>query len=114
MDTTPERAILMMEIEVDAVDEAEVNVWYESVHFSEICAIPGVRSARRYKADENPPRYIAIYDLDHAGVVESEAFRSWREASADTARMAKRFLSIRRTVAVQIAACGKATAAPKL
>lgn len=99
-------AILMMEIEVDPSEEAEINEWYHNKHLPELCSLPGIRAARRYKVDGEKPRYVAIYYLDHPGAIESEAFREWRQSSADTDRMARRFLSVRRTMAVEVAACG--------
>lgn len=50
-------------------NEAEYNRWYDEQHLAEICAIPGVVGAQRYKAlpagaTLPPVPYAAIYQLD--------------------------------------------------
>ncbi len=49
--------------------EDEFNEWYQNVHLVELCAMPGVTGAQRYKLaaplqgyDERP--YLAIYDIE--------------------------------------------------
>jgi hypothetical protein len=51
-----------------AARDDEYNAWYNDIHIPEICAIPGVVGARRYRltGDGGTPRYLAIYDLDAA------------------------------------------------
>jgi hypothetical protein len=52
--------------------EAEYNEFYDNVHLGEVCATPGIVSARRYKlhdgtgasADPSRPQYLAIYELE--------------------------------------------------
>jgi hypothetical protein len=52
--------------------EAEYNDWYSNTHLGEVCAIPGIVSARRYKvhgdggplADPSRRQYLAIYELE--------------------------------------------------
>lgn len=60
----------------DAQD-AEFNDWYTNTHLGEIVAIPGFRSATRYKAAGTGAagakhRYLAIYELED-GVTPDEA-----------------------------------------
>lgn len=49
--------------------EDDFNAWYQNVHLVELCAMPGVTGAQRYKLaaplqgyDERP--YLAIYDIE--------------------------------------------------
>lgn len=49
--------------------EEDFNAWYQNVHLVELCAMPGVTGAQRYKLaaplqgyDERP--YLAIYDIE--------------------------------------------------
>ena len=47
----------------------EYNDWYDNVHFGDICAIPGVKSGRRFDATPlavGKPglRYLAIYEIE--------------------------------------------------
>jgi hypothetical protein len=49
--------------------EDEYNDWYQNTHLPEVCALPGMVGAQRYKLaaplqgyDERP--YLAIYDIE--------------------------------------------------
>lgn len=49
--------------------DEEFNAWYQNVHLVELCSMPGVLGAQRYKLaaplqgyDERP--YLAIYDIE--------------------------------------------------
>ncbi|MDE2303612.1 MAG: hypothetical protein KGK11_13745 [Sphingomonadales bacterium] len=49
--------------------EEEYNRWYQTVHLPQVCALPGITGAQRYKqtaalanGDERP--YLAIYDIE--------------------------------------------------
>lgn len=49
--------------------DAEFNEWYQNVHLVELCSMPGVMGAQRYKLtaplqgyDDRP--YLAIYDIE--------------------------------------------------
>jgi hypothetical protein len=52
--------------------EAEFNQWYTDVHAQQVLALPGVRSARRFRlapaqvvpGDEDQRRYLALYEVD--------------------------------------------------
>ena len=96
-------AVMIVEISVAEQDDAEVNDWYTNVHLPELCSLPGVRSARRFAIFGEKFRYLAIYELDDVGVVESEAYKVWRAKSDDTTRMAAKFASFERTLATKIA-----------
>lgn len=65
------KGILVVESSPEtAAREAEYNAWYNDTHIPEICAIPGVVGARRYRltGDGETPTYLAIYDLDTADI----------------------------------------------
>jgi hypothetical protein len=62
--------------------DEEYNSWYDSTHIHEICAIPGVKSGRRYDAIPTTPHpqpapYLAIYEIeaDDVGAVLGEMMR---------------------------------------
>ncbi len=47
----------------------EYNKWYDEEHFDDICALPGVKSGRRFNASpsspmETPAPYLAIYEIE--------------------------------------------------
>jgi hypothetical protein len=54
--------------------DAELNAWYEDEHLAERLAIPGFRTARRYRAADDPLAYCALYELDAAEVLQSPAY----------------------------------------
>ncbi|MDB5414621.1 MAG: hypothetical protein JWR10_2956 [Rubritepida sp.] len=55
--------------------EEEFNAWYDSEHVPERLAVPGVLTALRYMhANGGVPRYLAMYDLEHASVMDSPAY----------------------------------------
>ena len=49
--------------------DAEFNHWYDTTHFPDICAIPGVKSGRRFEATaiqwgQPGLPYLAIYEIE--------------------------------------------------
>jgi len=56
--------------------EAEYHEWYNNVHLPEICAMPGVTGAQRYKLavplqnfDDRP--FLAVYDIETDNIMET-------------------------------------------
>ena len=56
--------------------EEEFNAWYDTEHLPERLAIPGFRTARRWIASAAPGegKYLATYELDSPGVLQSPAY----------------------------------------
>jgi len=56
----------------DPAREDEYNEWYSRTHIPEVCAVPGIVAARRYRvhrasggeAEPSAPAYVAVYDID--------------------------------------------------
>lgn len=71
------RALLLVMMDIDPEHEAEFNRWYDEEHVPERMAIPGFLSARRYRAIEGEPKYLALYELEDPSVLESETYRYW-------------------------------------
>ena len=49
--------------------EDDFNTWYQNVHLPEVCALPGVTGAQRYKMAAplqgfDGRSYLAIYDIE--------------------------------------------------
>jgi hypothetical protein len=72
--------LLMVRLETAPEHEEELNRWYEEEHIDRLFAVPGCLSARRYRATQGSPRYLALYELTAPDVPDSAA---WHEA-ADT------------------------------
>jgi hypothetical protein len=59
--------------------ETEFNAWYDTEHVPALSRVPGVLSARRFRAAGN--RYVALYHLSAPDVVSGP---DWKQASEST------------------------------
>jgi hypothetical protein len=66
-------ALLMVWCDVPADKEPEFNRWYNEEHLDERMSVPGFLSAARYEAVKGGPKHLAVYELDNAAVMESDA-----------------------------------------
>jgi len=67
----------------DSSREDEYNDWYTGTHIPQVCAVPGITGARRYKVHDatgEGPAYLAIYDLEADDL--AEPMRELRARSA--------------------------------
>jgi len=71
--------LLVASMNVDPAAEAEFNEWYNAEHLPQLGAVPGVLSARRFRAagDEVERKYLALYHLQDPAVAMSDA---WKKA----------------------------------
>ncbi len=53
------------------------NAWYDEEHVPALVGVEGVHCARRFKAVEGAPPYLALYDMDSPEIMETDA---WEEA----------------------------------
>jgi hypothetical protein len=66
----PKGMMLVQSRPADPKREDEFNDWYANTHIPEVCAVPGIVAARRYKVHDPGPDgeaaavYIAVYELD--------------------------------------------------
>jgi hypothetical protein len=69
-------ALLMASMNVDPAVEPEFNEWYNAEHLPQLGAVPGVLTARRYRATDptSERRFVAIYHLRDVGVSRSDAW----------------------------------------
>lgn len=46
--------------------DGDLNEWYDGTHIPELLAVPGFRSARRYRlvGDDGAPEYLAVYEIE--------------------------------------------------
>ena len=70
--------------------EKDFNDWYDKEHIPALSAVPGVLSARRFRAAQGRPRYVALYHLAVPEVQESEAWKKARESDW-TSRLSPHF-----------------------
>lgn len=90
--------LLVNAMSVAPEHEAEFNDWYNREHIPALSSVPGVLAARRYRAAEGSPRYVALY---HLATPEVQATAAWKDAasSAWTERMRPHFRDHLRIVA---------------
>jgi hypothetical protein len=67
--------LLMVWAEVPADKEPDFNRWYNEEHLAERLAIPGFLAGARYEAVKGGPKHLAVYELESAAVLESEAYK---------------------------------------
>jgi hypothetical protein len=67
--------LLMVWCDVPADKEPDFNRWYNEEHLSERLSVPGFLSAARYEAVKGGPKHLAVYELENAAVMDSEAYK---------------------------------------
>lgn len=66
---------------------AEFHDWYDTEHAPARLTVPGIRSAHRYRAvDDTRPGWLAWYELDDAGVLDTPAYQRLRDRRSDRER----------------------------
>lgn len=73
-------ALLVASMNIDPAIEAEFTEWYNTEHLPFLAAVPGVLSARRFRAGGRggEREFIALYHLKDTSVSRSEA---WQKAA---------------------------------
>jgi hypothetical protein len=62
--------------------ETEFNAWYDTEHVPALARVPGVLSARRFRAaNSSGPKYVALYHLAAPEVITGP---DWKRASEST------------------------------
>jgi len=73
---SPEGAggVILVSMNVDADREEEFYDWYNTEHIPFFNRLPGVITARRFRAITGSPRYVALYHVDTTDIY---ATREW-------------------------------------
>jgi len=79
--------------DVDPALDPAFNHWYDGEHVVELLAVPGFTAARRFRAIEGAPRYLAVYDLAEIEVLESYAFQRIRPTHPDSTQACREMWS---------------------
>jgi hypothetical protein len=67
--------LLMVWCDVPADKEPDFNRWYNEEHLADRLRVPGFLSAARYEAVKGGPKHLAVYELENAAVMDSEAYK---------------------------------------
>lgn len=104
MPTSSQAGLLLVMNDIPAQHEEEFNRWQDEDHVPLRLSLPGFRAARRFRAVDGHPRYLALYELDDLAVLDSEAYRaqSGPNDTAWTHRMGPLMTEVVRNVYVPI------------
>jgi len=61
----------VVETDVRAEHEADLNAWYDEEHLAGLASVPGTVRAMRFRSLHGSPRYHACYDLTRAETLGS-------------------------------------------
>ncbi len=102
----PATALLALWNDVDPALEAEYEAWHAVEHVPERLTVPGMQWAYRFGRPA-APRYLTLYGLRDAGVLEGEAYqRLLREPTPMSRRMRPALQNISRWVCALVEASG--------
>jgi hypothetical protein len=73
---TPAPYAFLVRIECDREHDAEFRDWYGRDHLPAACTVPGVCTAKLYRARAGEPRYLAVYELDAPDIPGGPAWRA--------------------------------------
>jgi hypothetical protein len=72
-------ALLLVWTDIPADVDAEFNDWYNREHLRERIEVPGFVRARRFAALSGRPKYVALYEVETADVLRSEAYLGFKK-----------------------------------
>ena len=68
--------LMIVWADIPADKEEDFNKWYNEEHLKELLSVPGVLNAARYEATKSGPKHMAVYELENADVVNTDAFKN--------------------------------------
>ena len=97
-----DRGLLIAMLDIAPEHEDEFNLWYNTEHLPERKSCPGFISARRFRAVEGAPKYLAVYDLETPDVMTSDAYLKVLSNDAWTKKLMPHFTTYVRNIYVEI------------
>ncbi|WP_345751038.1 DUF4286 family protein [Microbacterium rhizophilus] len=97
--------LLMVQMEIAAEHEDELNAWYWEEHVPERLACPGFRSARRFRLESSnaeTPKYLALYELDDVSALETPEYKRALAESTPRTKNIGRLATITRSEFVEL------------
>jgi hypothetical protein len=77
----PAPFLQMGRIDIPALVEEEFNDWYNTAYIPSYLKCPGCIDARRYVAIDGQPKYLTLYEFEHAAVSESAEWARARDSN---------------------------------
>ena len=71
--------VILVSMNVDPAHEDEFNDWYNMEHIPHFNRLPGVIAARRFRAIEGEPRYVALYHVETTDIYATPAWMAANE-----------------------------------
>jgi hypothetical protein len=87
----------VVEMDVAAEHEADLNAWYDKEHMPGLAACPGTVRARRFRNPGGSPRYHSCYDLTRAETLTTPPWLAVR-GTAWSGRVRPNFLNLKKTM----------------
>ena len=81
-------ALMMVSADIPADQEEEFNRWYNEEHLKDLLAVPGILDGARYEATKSGPKHMAVYELESANVINTDAMKALRPFTEWGQRMA--------------------------
>lgn len=99
--------LLTVYADIPADIEDDFNQWYNTQHIPERLVIDGFQSAVRYESLKGEPKYLALYELDNAKVLDTPDYGKLRENPNDwDQRISPKLKVAARNVYEQLLSCG--------
>jgi len=71
--------VILVSMNIDPAHEAEFNDWYNTEHIPHFNRLAGVIAARRFRATEGNPRYVALYHVKTTGIYATPGWMAANE-----------------------------------
>jgi hypothetical protein len=71
--------VILVSMNVDPTHEDEFNDWYNLEHIPHFNRLDGVITARRFRAIEGEPRYVALYHVANTGIYATPGWMAANE-----------------------------------
>jgi hypothetical protein len=95
--------------------EESFNDWYDSDHIPARMELPGFTGARRYKAEEGTPDYLAVYELEGLSALSTAGYQELKQnPGARTEDMLRVVDGFTRYICTELGSVGSAKDAPYL
>ena len=89
--------LVIVRIDVVPEKEEEFNRWYDEEHIPNLLGVPGVLWAKRGINTGEGPKYIAVYEHEHIGIQQTDAFKKAVQTEWSK-RLHPHFLNVERDV----------------
>ena len=78
--------VMMVFVDIDPEMDADFNAWYNQEHVPDLLGMPGFLNAARYQALKGGPRYLACYELESVGALQTPEYLEIRRNPSEWTR----------------------------